>query len=129
MDKIKVLIADDVKIMRNLLKSSLAGLDCEVVCELADGEKVLAAIQEHKPDVVFLDINMPGRNGLDVLKEIRAVDPDIFVAIVSGHSTFENVKLSIDRGANGFVVKPITMPRLQEIINKYHAGCLAHSNA
>lgn len=126
MDKIKVLIADDVKIMRNLLKSTLAGLNCEVVCELGNGEKVLSAIQECKPDVVFLDINMPGRNGLDVLKDIREVDPDIFVAIVSGHSNFENVKLSIDRGANGFVVKPITMPRLQEIISKYQVGRATH---
>ena len=122
MDKIKILLADDVKIMRSLLKSSLATFDVEVVSEVDNGDDVIRKVSELKPDMVFLDISMPGKNGLDVLKEIKEKFSNVFVAMISGHNTFENIKRSMELGADGFVVKPYTTIKIQEMIHKYQAG-------
>ena len=119
MDKIKVLVADDVKIMRSLLRSNLSSFDCEIVSEVDNGVDVAANVREHHPDIIFLDINMPGKNGLDVLQEIKNEFTDIFVAIISGHNTFDNIKRSMELGADGFVVKPYTAIKIREIDKKY----------
>ena len=122
MDKIKILLADDVKIMRSLLKSSLATFDVEIVSEVDNGDDVIPKVSELMPDMVFLDISMPGKNGLDVLQEIKGKYPNVFVAMISGHNTFENIKRSMELGADGFVVKPYTTIKIQEMIEKYQAG-------
>ena len=122
MDKIKILLADDVKIMRSLLKSSLATFDVEIVSEVDNGDDVIPKVSELMPDMVFLDISMPGKNGLDVLQEIKGKYPNVFVALISGHNTFENIKRSMELGADGFVVKPYTTIKIQEMIEKYQAG-------
>ena len=122
MDKIKILLADDVKIMRSLLKSSIATLDVEIVSEVDNGDDVIPKVSELMPDMVFLDISMPGKNGLDVLQEIKGKYPNVFVAMISGHNTFENIKRSMELGADGFVVKPYTTIKIQEMIEKYQAG-------
>ena len=122
MDKIKVLVADDVKIMRSLLRSNLSTFECEIVSEVDNGEEVTENIRKHHPDIIFLDINMPGKNGLDVLQEIKNEFRDIFVAIISGHNTFDNIKRSMELGADGFVVKPYTAIKIREMIDKYRSG-------
>ena len=122
MDKIKVLVADDVRIMRSLLRSNLATFECEIVSEVDNGDDVAEQVRHHAPDIVFLDINMPGKNGLDVLQEIKSEFSDIFVAMISGHNTFDNIKRSMELGADGFVVKPYTAIKIREMIDKYRSG-------
>jgi len=122
MDRIKILLADDVKIMRSLLKSSLATFDVEIVSEVDNGDDVIPKVSDLMPDMVFLDISMPGKNGLDVLQEIKEKYSNVFVAMISGHNTFENIKRSMELGADGFVVKPYTTIKIQEMIEKYQAG-------
>ena len=119
MDKIRVLVADDVKLMRSLLKSSLTSFECEVVAEVDNGTEVANQIRSVNPDIVFLDINMPGKNGLDVLQDIKSEFEDIFVAMVSGHNSFNNIRRSIELGADGFVSKPYTAVKIRELIDKF----------
>jgi two-component system chemotaxis response regulator CheY len=122
MDKIKVLLADDVKVMRSLLKSNLSAFDVEIVSEVDNGDQVLDLVRTLAPDIVFLDISMPGKSGLDVLQELKAEFADIFVAMISGHNTFENIKRSMELGADGFVIKPYTAIKIREMIDKYRSG-------
>jgi two-component system chemotaxis response regulator CheY len=122
MNKIKVLVADDVKVMRSLLKSNLSTFDVEIVSEIDNGDEVIDLVRTHAPDIVFLDISMPGKNGLEVLKELKSEFADIFVAMISGHNTFENIKRSMELGADGFVVKPYTAIKIREMIDKYRSG-------
>ncbi|MGD8559894.1 MAG: response regulator [Gammaproteobacteria bacterium] len=122
MEKIKVLVADDVKIMRSLLRSSLASFECEIVSEVDNGDEVTEQIRHCEPDIVFLDINMPGKNGLDVLQEIKEEFSGLFVAMISGHNSFDNIKRSMELGADGFVVKPYTSIKIREMIDKYRRG-------
>lgn len=122
MDKIKVLVADDVKLMRSLLRSSLASFECEVIAEVESGDKVADQVRQFQPDIVFLDINMPGKNGLDVLQELKDEFKNMFVAMVSGHNSFNNIRRSIELGADGFVSKPYTAVKIRELIDKFRAG-------
>jgi len=122
MDKIKVLVADDVKLMRSLLRSSLASFECEIIAEVENGNLVTEQVRQYHPDIVFLDINMPGKNGLDVLQEIKTEFKDMFVAMVSGHNSFNNIRRSIELGADGFVSKPYTAVKIRELIDKYRAN-------
>lgn len=122
MEKIKVLVADDVKVMRSLLKSSLSTFDVDVVSEVDNGDEVVDKVRELTPDIVFLDISMPGKNGLDVLQELKEKFSDVFVAMISGHNTFDNIKRSMELGADGFVVKPYTTAKIREMIDKYRGG-------
>jgi two-component system chemotaxis response regulator CheY len=122
MEKIKVLVADDVKIMRSLLKSNLSTFDVEIVSEVDNGEEVVDLVRKHTPDIVFLDISMPGKNGLDVLQELKSEFADIFVAMISGHNTFDNIKRSMELGADGFVIKPYTAIKIREMIDKFRSG-------
>lgn len=119
MSKLKVLIADDVDVMRKLLRSKLGKLDCEIVAEVGNGDEVIASINSERPEIVFLDINMPGKTGLQLLQEIKSEQPEIFVTIVSAYNTFDNIKKSMELGADGFIVKPFTSHKLQEMIDKY----------
>jgi len=122
MNKIKVLVADDVKVMRSLLKSNLSTFDVEIVSEIDNGDEVMGQVRAHAPDIVFLDISMPGKNGLEVLKELKSEFADIFVAMISGHNTFENIKCAMELGADGFVIKPYTAIKIREMIDKYRSG-------
>ena len=122
MDKIKVLVADDVKVMRSLLKSNLSAFDVEIVSEVDNGDQVLDLVRTLAPDIVFLDISMPGKSGLDVLHELKTEFADVFVAMISGHNTFENIKRSMELGADGFVIKPYTAIKIREMIDKYRSG-------
>ncbi|MFI5403520.1 MAG: sigma-54-dependent transcriptional regulator [Planctomycetota bacterium] len=108
----KALIIDDEPGIREALKMTLKGgrIDC-VLAE--DGATGLAAI-EGRGDlgVVFLDIKMPGRDGLDVLKEIRASRPDLPVIMISGHGTIETAVGATKQGAYDFLEKPLDRDRV-----------------
>lgn len=122
MEKIRVLVADDIKVMRSLLKSNLSTFDVEIVSEVDNGDEVVELVRRHTPDIVFLDISMPGKNGLEVLQELKSEFADIFVAMISGHNTFDNIKRSMELGADGFVIKPYTAIKIREMIDKYRSG-------
>lgn len=119
MIKPRALIADDVFEMRKLLKSSLQSLGFTVVAEAEDGADALEKIAEFQPDIVFLDIEMPGMSGIVVLDEIRLNELDVYPVIVSANSTIANIKSVFDKGAKGFIVKPYNIKKMKEMYNKY----------
>jgi two-component system chemotaxis response regulator CheY len=114
-----ILIVDDEPLIRSWIRTALVNLECQVLEEEADGKQAVHRYRKLQPDITFLDIDMPGKNGLDTLEEILAGNPDAFVVMVSGHSTFENVQLAIERGARGFIVKPFSIKKFQMLINKF----------
>jgi len=119
MNKTRVLVADDIEIMRSLLRSTLATFDCEVVAEVDNGIEVLEQAHLFQPDIIFLDISMPGKTGLEVLQEKKEQVATCFVVMISGLNTFENIKSAMELGADGFVVKPYTAIKIREMIHKY----------
>lgn len=121
MESINVLVVDDVQVMRSLLISSLRMLNIDRVQEAHDAQSAMQIFSKGKIDIVFLDINMPDINGLELIKQLRSLNPSVFVIMVSGESSLDNVKQSIALGAKGFIVKPYTSGRIKAMIDKYKA--------
>jgi two-component system chemotaxis response regulator CheY len=121
MEPINVLVVDDVQVMRSLLISSLRSLNITKVQEAHNAQSALQIFAKGKIDIVFLDINMPDINGLELIKQLRSLNPNVFIIMVSGESSLDNVKQSIALGAKGFIVKPYTSGRIKAMIDKYKA--------
>lgn len=103
---IRVLIADDHSLVRAGLKAILAGrADIQVIGEAADGLEALANIQRLTPDVVMMDISMPGLNGLDTLKTMRDTAPTTQVIVISMHRNEEYVIRAYQMGAKSYLFK------------------------
>lgn len=108
----RAIIVDDEPPARERLARMLADLgDIAIVGEAADGEAALAMIERVRPDIAFVDINMPGVNGLDVLRAVAA-DARPAVVLVTAHLNFAVEALDLD--VADYVVKPYTLERLRQ---------------
>ena len=116
---INVMIIDDVTALRSFLTRCLRHIGGFEVYHAKDGINALQQLKRTPIDVVFLDIEMPKQSGLDTLKEIHTLHPDIFVVMLSCHSSLENVKTAISSGAKGFIVKPFTTDKIKEALEHY----------
>lgn len=116
---LRILIADDTPAIREILARMLRqSVDAELF-EARNGHEALREYRARLPHLSFLDIDMPGSDGLTVLKEIRACDPQAFVVIVSGHGSLQKVQEAVALGVAGFVVKPFSGRRIAEVLNKF----------
>ncbi|MBQ7264409.1 MAG: response regulator [Synergistaceae bacterium] len=114
----KVLIVDDAAFMRMMLKDILTKNDFEVVGEAENGKLGVAAYQQLKPDIVTMDITMPEMNGIDAVKAIKALDPNVKIVMVSAMGQQPMVIEAIQAGANDFIVKPFQPERVVEALTK-----------
>ena len=103
--KTRVLIADDHAVMRYGLRVLLELSGVEVVGEAGEGREALRLALELKPDVIVMDVVMPGMNGIDVASALRAKDAAIRIVILSMHSDSEHVHRALAAGASAYVVK------------------------
>ncbi len=101
----KVMVVDDSGFMRRVLVEIIGEMGMDVV-EAKDGASALDLYEREKPDIVTLDIVMPGMNGLETLKKLREKDPKSRVIMVSALSEKNMVKEAIEAGAVDFIVKP-----------------------
>lgn len=102
----RVLIVDDAAFMRITLKTMLEKNGFEVVGEAANGLEGVKKYGELKPDAVTMDITMPELDGVSALREIKKLDPNAKVVMISAMGQESMVKESIIAGASGFLVKP-----------------------
>lgn len=119
--QLNILIADDEPLMRGLLTSYLQTTLDHKIFKAVDGNEALNFYTARKDDIhiVFLDIEMPRINGLEVLSKIKAINPNVFVVMVSAFSSIENVKTAMAAGVNGFIVKPYTNAKIDEVLSNY----------
>lgn len=115
---LSALIVDDVANMRSFLISSLRSVDLLNTRDAANGKEGIKMYREKRPDIVFLDLDMPEISGLSMLRSIKQYDPSAFVVIVSGESKKENVKEALLLGAKGFIVKPYNMTKVMAMLDK-----------
>ena len=118
---LKVLIVDDIAVARDLLRAMLRNLQVTEILDASNGHDAVALYQRARPDIVFLDIRMPGKDGLQALHEIMVIDPNAFVVIDSADSTVDNVRTAVQGGARGFMVKPYNMQKVRDILEQYAA--------
>ena len=105
MEKIRVVIAEDEAIIRLDLRETLENAGYEVVADTGRGDEAAKLVSEHKPEVVILDIKMPGMDGIQVAREIAATE-DTAVVIITAFSQRELIDEAVDAGALAYLVKP-----------------------
>jgi YesN/AraC family two-component response regulator len=114
----RCVIVDSDADVRGLLKTLLEGERVEVVAEAGDGMQGLVAIEEHRPDLVFLDIDMPELDGLNVLRCLRAVHPDLHVIMVTSHAEGAIVKEALSQRVAGYLLKPVDTAKVLAAVRK-----------
>lgn len=104
--KIKVMITDDHKMVREGIKQLLELNDSiSVVGMASDGVECISSLKDNKPDLLLLDINMPVKNGLEALEEIKKSDLDVKVILLTVHNEVDYLLKAIEVGADGYVLK------------------------
>lgn len=114
--KRSVLIVDDDPMIRQVLRLMLREFGYTVVGEADNGDEGLAACNRYTPDIVCLDINMPGTDGLTTLHMIREQQPGTIVIMVTGDASATVVKDAIAKGAAGYILKPFNAAKVVDSI-------------
>lgn len=121
---LNVMIVDDSMIMAQKLKVMLSELGHEAVRICTNGEEAVRDYGLVKPDVVTMDITMPGMDGIDTMKAILATCPEARFIMITSHGQEAMVVRAIDAGALGYVLKPVAKDRLAAMLTRAirHAG-------
>lgn len=122
-EKISIFIADDHGIVRQGLRDYIAlQEDMEVVGDAANGEQAVIRIQDHTPDVVLMDLVMPGMDGIEATRRVREMSPATRVIILTSFAEEEQVFEAIKAGASGYLMKDVKPEELAKAIRGVQAG-------
>ena len=112
----KVLLVEDNALTRYTIKALLDKLGHQVVAEAEDGPGAVASFRESKPDVVFLDLILPGKSGVEILEDLRAVDPAVRVVVVTAVEQDEIDRRLADKGVRAILRKPFSFEDFKKLM-------------
>src|SRR5690348_3026420 len=122
-ERITVLIVDDHDIVRQGVRAFLeAQPDLQIIGEAASGEEAIRQVQEHIPDVVLMDLVMPGMNGVEATREVKRLSPRTQVVVLTSYHEDEHIFPALRAGALSYTLKDIRPGELAEIIRKAALG-------
>lgn len=121
-DDIKILITDDSILARKQLKDIISTLGSPVFIEAKDGQDAIDKYKENQPDLVFLDIVMPKKDGNTAIEEIIAHDPKATIIIASSVGTQSQLKLALEVGAKDFIQKPLNKEQVIGVVQRFLEG-------
>ena len=122
-DKIRVLVADDHPVVRQgIIANVKPQRDMIVIAEAGDGLEALALIKKHSPDVVMLDLRMPGMDGLDVIAEVSNAKLESKVIIMTTFESEEDVHRAMKAGARGYLLKDSSQEEILDAIRRVSLG-------
>jgi len=120
---IRLLLADDQALVRGALAALLdLEPDLDVVAEVGSGDEVVPAAEVHEPDVALLDVEMPGMDGIEATRALKAHRPSTRVLIVTTFGRPGFLRRALQAGADGFVVKDTPAKQLADAVRRVHAG-------
>ena len=111
-----ILIVDDDKSIRYSLKRMMEGKYAILTAQ--NGNEALERVREGSPDLIIMDIKMPGRSGIEVLKEIKLIDPKALVIIMTAYGTTETAIEAMKYGAYDYILKPFPIPQMKRLVDK-----------
>ncbi len=122
-NKIRILVADDHALLRNGVATVInQELDMVVVAEAANGETAITLYRLHQPDVALMDLRMPGMDGLEASRRIKAADPNANLIILTIYDTGEDIDLCLKAGARAYLLKDILAEDLVQCIRDVKNG-------
>lgn len=113
-----LLIVDDSSVMRRTIEKNLQGYDLQIIGNASNGVEALEMVKAQKPDVITLDITMPEMDGIKCLEEIMVVHPAAKVMIITALSDKLTGLIALDKGARGFLYKPVNAADLSRAFDK-----------
>ena len=120
---IKIVIADDHSIVREGLKRIVSSIDdMEVAGEAGNGTEVMQRVRELAFDVLVLDLSMPGRSGMELIKLVRSEKPQLRILVLSMHQELQYAVRAIKNGASGYLTKESAPDQLEQAIRKVASG-------
>jgi len=119
MEKPSILIVDDMEDARKTLVDFISKRFDADIYEAENASTGLDAIKNNVPDIIFLDINMPGSNGIDMIKEIKEITQEPKIIVVSAWKSGDVVKKAIDTGANDFIFKPLQLSIFRQKLREH----------
>ena len=117
LSKHKILVIDDEDVMLDCCKQTLSNNE-SIVEAVKDGTTGLSKVREIEPDVVLVDLKMPGINGMEVLEKINEIDEQIIMIVITGYGTLETAIEAMKKGAYDFITKPFTPDVLRMIVRR-----------
>lgn len=121
-DPVRVVLCDDQPDMRAALRTIVESAGVEVLAEAADGDSAIAAARTHRPDVVMMDVRMPGRDGLSATAALMGQDPSVRVLVLTTFDTDDVLFGALSSGASGFVLKNAGPEAIIDAIDRVAAG-------
>ena len=115
----KILICDDSILARKQIKDIIATLGTPEIFEASDGQSAIDIYKNEKPNLVFLDIVMPKKDGNIAIEEIISFDKDAIIIIVSSVGTQSQLKCALEAGATDFIQKPFSKEQIIETLHKH----------
>jgi DNA-binding NtrC family response regulator len=112
-----IMIIDDEEEIRNFLESFFASLGYRTLTA-ADLNQAVFILNRHDPDIVFLDIVLPGVNGIEILKLLRRLNPNLIVVMMSGYATEAKAKSALELGALDYLNKPFDLEHVKSMLNR-----------
>ncbi len=123
MDRIKILVADDHPMLREGLVAVLATQpDFDIVAEAADGDQTIKLVKSHNPDVILLDLEMPGTDGVAALRELQAIGTTVKTLVFTAYDNDERILGALRAGARGYLLKGASRRELFSAIRTVYAG-------
>ena len=122
LDDAKILISDDSILARKQLKDVISEYGTPTFFETTNGQDAIDIYKKEKPNLVFLDIVMPVKDGIAAVKEIRESDPKAVIIIVSSVGTQAQLKNAIEAGAKDFIQKPLNVEQIERVLKNYFEG-------
>jgi NarL family two-component system response regulator LiaR len=125
---ISVLVVDDHDLLREGVSACLTAFeDLDVIGEAPNGESAIAAVAKLHPDVVVIDLVMPGLGGAETIRQLRAGDGDLGIVALSSYSEGDRIREAVEAGANGYMVKSVDADSLARAVRSAAAGQSAFS--
>jgi DNA-binding NarL/FixJ family response regulator len=124
---LKVLIADDHPLMLQGIRRALEDEDIEVVGEARSGEEVLALVERRNPDLVLLDLHMPGLGGLNCVAELKQSFPDVKTVVISASDDRASIDSALLAGASAYILKSVSPVDIPAVLRQAAAGAVYHA--
>ena len=112
----RALIVDDDPVLRDILRKMVASEGVTDVTEAHSGTQGLELWRKQKPNIIFLDVQLPDMSGLDILKKIREQDQRVYIVVVTGHVSVNTVQEIVQFKADQYIVKPLDQQRIHQSI-------------